>query len=77
LSEDLIVGFVAAVFGLYTLALRRSRPELFSRLALMKERLGERTGSWVHLVIYSILPLAIGVYFLLVGLEVLPLKSGG
>jgi TRAP-type mannitol/chloroaromatic compound transport system permease large subunit len=77
LSEDLIVGFVAAVFGLYTLAMRLSRPERFSRLAVMKERLGERAGSLVHLVIYSLLPLAIGVYFLLVGFQILPTQRGG
>lgn len=77
MSEDLIVGFVAAVFGLYTLVLRRSRPERFSRLAVMKERFGERPGSWAHLVIYSLLPLAIGVYFLLVGFQILPTQRGG
>ncbi|MCA8888345.1 MAG: hypothetical protein KDA46_05935 [Parvularculaceae bacterium] len=58
---DLVLGLAAVAFGLATLAARLFGWEkLLGKRAPMKERYGESTGDIIHLVAYSLVPLACG-----------------
>lgn len=58
------IGYICLAFGLTTLVLRQVRPELFGKLEAMKERFGDRAGYMMHLVSYSLLPIAYGASIL-------------
>lgn len=64
-----LIGVAAIGFGVYTLYLRSTDPANFGKLTAMKEKFGESTGSLIHLVAYSIVPIVVGVVFLLMGLR--------
>lgn len=67
MSSDLIVGSAALGFGLFTTWIRIRRPAWFWKLEKMKELYGPRAGYALHFVGYSLVPMAIGVHFLLKG----------
>jgi hypothetical protein len=61
------VGIAAVLYGSYTFWLRRSHPERFGKLAPLKNFLGAGFGSGVHVVAYSVLPIAFGVSMISLG----------
>ena len=65
---DLMLGIGALGFGLYTGYLRATNPEKLGKLEAMKESMGPGAGNAVHLVAYTLVPLAVGVIFLIRGL---------
>ena len=64
-----LIGVGAIAYGLYTLLIRSQNPTKFGKLIAMKEQWGEQTGSLIHLVAYSIIPLVFGVVMLFRGLQ--------
>jgi hypothetical protein len=44
------IGVAAFVFGVYTIYLRLTHPDKLGKLALMKEKFGEKPGNLIHLV---------------------------
>ena len=64
---SVLIGGAAIAYGLYTLLLRSQNPDKFSKLTAMKEMWGEQTGSLIHLISYSFLPIAFGVFMLVRG----------
>ena len=61
------IGAVALLFGIYTMFVRVRRPEQYTKLKAMQDRLGEKPGYTVHLVAYSIVPMIFGVVMILAG----------
>ncbi len=63
------IGVAAVLYACYTLYLRTQDSSKFGKLQAMKERFGDSTGSALHLVAYSIVPLIFGVVTVLAGLR--------
>lgn len=66
-TATMIVGAAVFAFGLYITILRRTGPQKLSKLQAMKELFGEKTGDTVHLLAYSVVPLAGGALLLFAG----------
>ncbi|MGB0885005.1 MAG: hypothetical protein ACPGVH_00790 [Chitinophagales bacterium] len=62
---SIILGILAAGFGLYTLNSRRQKDYSSARLNAMKSMFGENAGDKVHFIAYGIIPLVIGVMMFL------------
>lgn len=61
---NLILGAGAILYGLYTLVVRQVAPEKLSKLTDMKERLGDKTGTKIHIAGYTVAPLVAGALIL-------------
>ena len=69
MNSDVILGTVLLIYGLGTLMLRFIKPEAFWRkLGPMKEKFGDKAGTAIHWVAYTIVPLVAGAVMLLRGL---------
>lgn len=62
------IGVAAIAFGLFTLVARAKKPSMFKKLEPMKEFWGPRAGLAIHIVGYSVIPIAFGVISILSGL---------
>ena len=62
MDTNLVFGALALLFGAGTLVLRFVAPDssLFSKLGPMKERFGDRAGTAIHVLAYSVMPLLVG-----------------
>ena len=63
----LAIGLVALAFGVCTLFVRITRPEKFGKLNAMKEKFGEKTGTAIHTISYTVIPIIAGIVFIVVG----------
>lgn len=63
------IGAAAILFGLYTAFLRAKQPQKLGKLQAMKERFGATAGDLIHLVTYTIVPVAAGAVFVFYGLR--------
>ena len=63
----MLLGALAMAYGLYTLIARSRTPEKFGKLEAMKKQWGPSAGNAVHLIAYSIVPIVVGVVFLVAG----------
>lgn len=59
---ELIIGILALLYGLYTIYLRvRKDSKAWGKLERMKEVYGEKAGSAIHIISYTVVPIAIGI----------------
>ena len=59
---ELIIGILALLYGLYTIYLRvRKDSKAWGRLEKMKEVYGEKAGTVIHIISYTIVPIAVGI----------------
>jgi hypothetical protein len=58
---NLLLGIAAVAYGLYTLYARATSPNKFAKLEVMKKQWGERGGTIVHVVCYSVVPIIAGL----------------
>ncbi len=59
---ELIIGILALLYGLYTIYVRVSKDsKSWGKLERMKEVYGEKAGTIIHIISYTILPIAIGI----------------
>ena len=59
---ELIIGILALLYGLYTIYLRvRKDSKAWGKLEKMKEAYGEKAGTAIHIISYSIVPIAVGI----------------
>ena len=65
----LIIGLAAILYGIYTSIIRIKNPGKLRKLEATKKALGEKTGIVVHIIAYSVLPIIIGIIFILMSLE--------
>ncbi len=64
-----LIGAAAILFGVYTAWARVAKPQQFAKLNAMKKAWGPTAGNVVHLIAYTIVPIAVGIVFLLSGLQ--------
>lgn len=59
---ELIIGILALLYGLYTIYLRvRKDSKAWGKLEKMKEAYGEKAGTAIHIISYTIVPIAVGI----------------
>lgn len=59
---ELIIGILALLYGLYTIYLRvRKDSKAWGKLEKMKEVYGEKAGTVIHIISYTIVPIAAGI----------------
>lgn len=59
---ELIIGILALLYGLYTIYLRVSKDsKAWGKLEKMKEVYGEKAGTVIHIISYTIVPIAVGI----------------
>ena len=62
---NLLLGIFALGFGAYMLYLRiTNNISNSTKLLKMTELMGDKTGNLVHLIAYTILPIALGIVLL-------------
>ncbi len=62
-------GFAILGFGAWAFTVRFSNPMVFGRLEAMQETLGEVTGTMLHLVAFTLLPIALGLMCINAGIR--------
>ena len=60
MNFNLILGGAAILYGLYTAYLRATAPEKLSKLEAMRQQWGQGTGTAIHVIAYTILPIVVG-----------------
>jgi hypothetical protein len=65
----LAFGLFALLFGVCTLILRVKNPGKFRKLNAMKEKYGEKTGVIIHTISYTVIPIIVGILFIIIGLK--------
>lgn len=59
---ELIIGILALLYGLYTIYLRvRKDSQVWGKLDHMKKIYGEKFGSVIHIVSYTVVPILVGI----------------
>ena len=61
---DIIIGVLAIVLGILSALQRIFKPESSRKLVAMKKTYGEKAGSIVHLVSYTVVPVVFGIVIL-------------
>jgi ABC-type Co2+ transport system permease subunit len=60
-NSNLWLGGAAVAYGLYTLYARTTSHNYSRKLEAMKQRWGERRGTIVHVVGYTVMPIVFGL----------------
>ena len=63
------LGILALAYGLYTLYARIVSQKTFGKLDAMKKVWGPKTGVFIHLFAYTILPIILGIILIFSGLK--------
>ncbi|MEM1182817.1 MAG: hypothetical protein AAGM22_31015 [Acidobacteriota bacterium] len=63
------LGLAAILYAGYTFYVRSQNPEAFGKLTAMQDRWGEKAGTALHLVAYSIVPFIFGGVLVVGGLN--------
>ena len=63
------VGAVLCLYGLFTWITRVKNPEGFAKLNAMKVKFGKTTGTAIHVLAYSVLPIILGIMLVLAGFK--------
>ena len=58
---QIVLGVAAVGFGIITLALRIWAPHRLGKLDAMKARFGPRGGTAIHVLAYTVMPVAFGI----------------
>ncbi len=62
---DFAIGAAAIAYGAFTFWARAKKPQSMRKLEPMKKMWGARAGYTMHVVGYSVLPIGVGISFLL------------
>ncbi len=63
------LGVFGLGFGGYTSLLRFTNPAKLGKLEPMRQKFGATAGTAIHLIAYSVAPIAFGVVMLVAGLQ--------
>jgi hypothetical protein len=61
------VGVAALLYGCYSAWVRQVKPERFWKLESMKRVYGPRAGVIVHAILYTIVPVVVGLVLIVKG----------
>lgn len=60
MEQELIMGSVALLIGVFTLVMRVTAPAKLGKLGPMQEKFGNGLGSAIHFTAYTLVPLGFG-----------------
>jgi hypothetical protein len=60
-----IIGLSALGYGIYTWISRKNNEKIFWKLKHMRKFWGERTGSLIHFISYTLLPIIFGIVIII------------
>jgi hypothetical protein len=60
---------LAVCYGLYTTWARVKKPEQFAKLDAMKKQWGEKAGTAIHVIAYTVVPILFGIVMIIKGLQ--------
>ena len=63
------IGVFALLYGIFTLTVRMKNPEKLGKLVAMKEKFGDKNGTLLHVIGYTIMPVVVGMVFIISGLN--------
>jgi hypothetical protein len=63
----LVLGVFCVGYGIYTAFMRVKTPEKFGKLEAMKKKFGDKAGKIIHIVSYTIIPILVGIVFIITG----------
>ena len=63
-----LIGAAALGYGIFTIYARLKKPSLLSKLEPMKEKFGNSTGNFIHIIAYTLVPIVAGFVFVNSGL---------
>ena len=63
------IGCVIVGYGLFSGIMRFVKPSMFRKLEPMKARLGPAAGSVIHFIGYVVVPVMVGIYFIVAGIS--------
>ena len=63
------LGIFIVLYGIYTIIQTISSPEKLIKLTFMKNKLGFKTGVFLHTVVYVVVPVIFGVFLINAGLN--------
>ena len=65
MNLNIIFGILFLIYGIYTFIQRKKNPEKFSKLQNMKQSFGEKKGTFIHIIFYTVLPIIIGIILII------------
>jgi hypothetical protein len=65
----LAIGLFALIFGVCSLFIRVKHPEKFGKLNAMKEKYGNKIGTAIHTISYTVIPIIAGILLIIIGLK--------
>lgn len=74
-SLTVFIGLICVVYGLYTFYARTKWPKQLYKLEPMKARWGKKTGTFIHIVAYSVVPIITGINIIRAGFYGLSLMN--
>ena len=60
-----VIGIIMIVYSVLVTVLRFFFPDKLSKYKIFKQKYGEKTGVVIHVIAYTLLPLILGLFFLL------------
>jgi hypothetical protein len=63
------IGVIAIAYGIYAFYARAKKPESLGKLQAMRERFGAGTGTTIHTVAYSVMPIVLGSFIVYAGIN--------
>lgn len=69
MTINIIIGIAAIAYGVFTLYARVTHRTGFGKLEAMKERWGSTPGTIIHVIAYTVVPIAVGIVLLVRGLS--------
>ena len=64
-----LVGVAALLYGAYTFYARQGDPSKVKKLEPMKQQWGKNTGTAVHVIGYSVVPIIFGLVLIFAGFK--------
>ncbi len=61
MNFNLLLGIAAVAYAIYTAVMRAKKPEAFGKLEAMRQQWGHGTGTAIHVIAYTVVPLIVGV----------------
>ena len=67
-TTTVLIGATALGYGIFTIYARLKKPSLLGKLEPMKQKFGNSTGNFIHIIAYTIVPIVAGCVFINSGL---------
>jgi len=67
------LGAAICIYGIYTMTMRTRSPEKLGKLKAMKDKYGDSSGTAIHIVAFTVVPIVMGIILSFAGFNGLSL----